>query len=320
MAQSAVRHIIIDEQAGQRIDNFLFAQFRKLPRSRVYRMLRNGEVRVNGGRVKFHHRLNAGDKVRLPPVGLAPPPEQVEPPAGLVARLDQAVLHETPDLLVLDKPSGLAVHGGSGLNYGLIEALRAIHGPHLELIHRLDRETSGVLLVAKNRRTLRLWQASMRPRAQAAGAAEADSKATGGTSKQYLVLVQGVWPARVRSVRRALTKFTTATGERRVRCDAQGKPCRTDFQVLAGGPDYTVLQASLHTGRTHQIRVHCQSVDRPVLGDAKYGSAAADALSQRLGVRRLCLHALRLKAHHAGVSERFAAPIPADLQVLIDRL
>ena len=194
LAQSAVRHIIIDEQAGQRIDNFLFAQFRKLPRSRVYRMVRNGEVRVNGGRVKFHHRLKVGDKVRLPPVAVEQVPDKVQPPAGLVARLAQAVLYDSADLMVLDKPSGLAVHGGSGLNYGLIEALRAIHGPHLELIHRLDRETSGVLLVAKNRRTLRRWQASMRPRVAVADGMGENGQAAGSTSKQYLVLVQGLWP------------------------------------------------------------------------------------------------------------------------------
>ena len=310
LAQPAVRHVTIDEQVGQRIDNFLFAQFRKLPRSRVYRMIRSGEVRVNGRRIKFHYRLAAGDRVRLPPVGGDPVQPVTEVPAGLAERLAEAVLHDSEDLLVINKPAGLAVHGGSGLSYGLIEALRQIHGDHLELIHRLDRETSGVLLVAKNRKTLRRWQQKMRPLAQGGGA----------TSKQYLVLVQGVWPARVRSVRRALTKFTSSSGERRVRCDTEGKPSRTDFQVLATGPDYSLLQASLHSGRTHQIRVHCQSLDRPILGDTKYGSAAADRLAQTLGVRRLCLHAQRLKANHDGVVERFAAPVPDDMQRLIDRL
>jgi len=332
LVQSAVRHVTIDEQVGQRIDNFLFAQFRKLPRARVYRMVRSGEVRVNGRRVKFHYRLSEGDKVRLPPVANVVAPQVAQVPAGLIARLTDAVLYEDRDLLVLDKPSGLAVHGGSGLSFGLIEALRSSHGPHLELIHRLDRETSGVLLIAKNRKTLRRWQEQMRPRVAATGRATngagrpgavADvplGDTRGRTSKQYLVLVQGVWPVRVRSVRRALTKFTTASGERRVRCDPQGKAARTDFQVLAAGTEYSLVQASLHTGRTHQIRVHCQSVDRPVLGDTKYGSAAADAVAKRLGVGRLCLHASRLKADLDGLSRRFSAPVPIDLQQLIDAL
>ena len=332
MVQSAVRHVTIDEQVGQRIDNFLFAQFRKLPRARVYRMVRSGEVRVNGRRVKFHYRLSEGDEVRLPPVANVIAPQVAQVPAGLTARLADAVLHEDQDLLVLNKPSGLAVHGGSGLSFGLIEALRSSHGPHIELIHRLDRETSGVLLIAKNRKTLRRWQEQMRPRVVDIGQASraegrVDSEpgaprwnASGRTSKQYLVLVQGVWPARVRSVRRALTKFTAASGERRVRCDPQGKSSRTDFQVLAAGTDYSLVQASLHTGRTHQIRVHCQSVDRPVLGDAKYGSAAADAVAKRLGVKRLCLHASRLKADLGGTTQRFSAPVPDDLQRLIDAL
>lgn len=310
LAQPAVRHVIIDDQVGQRIDNFLFAQFRKLPRSRIYRMIRSGEARVNGRRIKFHYRLAAGDKVRVPPVGSDAPVLPAKVPEGLAQRLAESVVHESNDLLVLNKPSGLAVHGGSGLSYGLIEALRQLHGDHLELIHRLDRETSGVLLVAKNRQTLRRWQSSMRPRVAGGGS----------TSKQYLVLVEGQWPVRVRSVRRALTKFTSASGERRVRCDPAGKPSRTDFQVLAAGADYTLLQASLHSGRTHQIRVHCQSIDRPVLGDAKYGSPAADAVARRLGVRRLCLHAVRLKANHDGIVQRFQAPVPDDLKQLIDQL
>jgi 23S rRNA pseudouridine955/2504/2580 synthase len=270
-------------------------------------MVRSGEVRVNGGRAKVHYRLQLGDDVRLPPVRqqLAPPPSVI--PAGLAARLTDAILYESDDLLVLNKPSGLAVHGGSGLSFGVIEALRCLRGPRLELIHRLDRETSGVLLIAKTRAALIRWQAAFRPE-------------VGGTSKQYLVLVAGVWAHRHLSVRRSLTKFTAASGERRVRLDQAGKFARTDFQLLAKNADYSLLQASLHTGRTHQIRVHCHAEGHPVLGDDKYGNAAIDALSKRLGVRRLCLHAARLRVRTPAMQESFSAPVPGDIQVLIAAL
>jgi len=305
MATSGVRYHLVNEEGGQRLDNFLFARFRALPKARVYRMVRSGEVRINGGRAKFHTRLKVGDKVRLPPVRL--PAEQQLPatlPDELAEVLTSAVLRETPDLLVINKPAGMAVHGGSGLSWGLIEALRVLRGPRLELIHRLDRQTSGVLLVAKKRSALTHWQALFRPESR-------------GTRKQYLALVDGPWPAAIRVVDEALLRFTTSAGERRVRQDAAGKRAETHFQVVGTGADCSLLRVELKTGRTHQIRVHAASRGHPILGDDKYGGAASDERAKRLGVDRLMLHAARLQANVDGEEVDFTAPLPADLRAVL---
>lgn len=306
--QGGVRYLLVDDEAGQRLDNFLFAQFRNLPRSRVYRMVRGGEVRINGGRAKFHSRLKKGDKVRLPPVRLpeaqAPPTEL---PERLAARLENAIIEEHDDLLVLNKPSGMAVHGGSGLSWGLIEALRVLRGPKLELVHRLDRETSGVLLVARKRSALKVWQQAFRPE-------------TKRTLKRYLAMVDGAWPKRVERVQDPLLRFETPTGERRVRVDAAGKPSHTEFTVLKEGGAGTLLQATLKTGRTHQIRVHTASRGHPVLGDDKYGGADSDARSSSLGVPRLALHASQLRVDSAELKADFNAPVPDDLLTLFAKV
>lgn len=303
-----VRYLLVDDEAGQRLDNFLFAQFRNLPRSRVYRMVRGGEVRINGGRAKFHNRLKKGDKVRLPPVRLpAAQPPPTELPESLAARLEAAVIEETDELLVLNKPSGLAVHGGSGLSWGLIEALRVLRDPKLELVHRLDRETSGVLLVAKKRSALKAWQMAFRP----------ESKTT---VKRYLAMVDGPWPRRVQRVQDPLLRFETKTGERRVRVDAAGKTAHTEFKVLREGEAGTLLQATLKTGRTHQIRVHTASRGHPVLGDDKYGGPQADARSKALGVPRLALHAGQLSVASAELAAEFVAPLPEDLLALFAKV
>ncbi len=303
-----VRYLLVDDEAGQRLDNFLFAQFRNLPRSRVYRMVRGGEVRINGGRAKFHTRLHRGDKIRLPPVRLpaaqSPPTEL---PEGLAARLEAAIVEERDDLLVINKPSGLAVHGGSGVSWGLIEALRVLRGPKLELVHRLDRETSGVLLVAKKRSALKLWQQAFRPESRT-------------TQKRYLALVDGPWPRRVVRVQEPLLRFATQTGERRVRVDPSGKPAHTKFEVLHESTAATLVQATLKTGRTHQIRVHAASRGHPVLGDDKYGSAAADLRGKGLGVPRLALHAAQLRVTGSELTGDFVAPVPDDLRELFAKV
>lgn len=295
-----VRYRVTDE-AGQRLDNFLFAQFRSLPRSRVYRMVRSGEVRINGGRARFHTRLQAGDEVRLPPVRVpeaVPLPDKL--PDGLAARLEAAVIERTPDLLVINKPAGLAVHGGSGLSWGLIEALRVLHGPKLELIHRLDRQTSGVLLIARKRSALKAWQVLFRPE-------------TRGTQKDYLALVDGVWPSRVGRVDEPLLRYETPNGERRVRIDPAGKASLTEFVALSEGADCTLLRATLKTGRTHQIRVHAAGRGHPVLGDDKYGGRESDARALNLRVPRLALHAQRLRVSQGDIQADFLAPVPDDL-------
>ena len=201
---------------------------------------------------------------------------------------------------MVNKPAGLAVHGGSGLSWGLIEALRVLRGPRLELIHRLDRETSGVLLIAKKRSTLKAWQLLFRPESR-------------GTRKQYLALVDGAWPDRLRRIQDPLLRFETSSGERRVRVDPAGKPSHTEFEVLCSVAESTVLRATLKTGRTHQIRVHAASRGHPILGDDKYGGRDADARGASLGVPRLALHARQLRVDTPGLSAKFEAPVPADL-------
>ncbi len=289
-----VQQLEIDaELAGQRIDNFVLAQLRRVPRSRVYRMLRKGEIRVNGGRVRPTHRLQAGDKVRLPPwqddAPVSPPPT---PSRRLRELLLDSLVFEDAGLLVLDKPAGIAVHGGSGVDLGVIEALRiAREEPNLQLAHRLDRGTSGLLLIARKRSALNVLSAALRERE---------------VSKHYQVVVKGHWPARLRRVQKPLLRYETKEGEGRVRVDAQGKPSRTDFEVMRRcGNEATLLRAILHTGRTHQIRVHCMDAGHPVMGDDKYGSGKLDHT-------RLALHAARLALPWDGRKLVLEAPPPAD--------
>jgi 23S rRNA pseudouridine955/2504/2580 synthase len=277
---------------GQRIDNFLVRELKGLPKSRIYRMLRTGEVRVNGGRVKPTHRLVPGDRVRIPPLfGMADTAERVEADAafihsGLLERLEQAIVFEDDALIALDKPAGLAVHGGSGVAFGAIEALRRLRPElDLQLVHRLDRDTSGCLLVAKSRAPLLELHRALRERT---------------VKKRYDVIVHGVWPARRTSVQLPLERFLLASGERRVRVTEAGKSARTDFAVRAAGTNATWLEARLHTGRTHQIRVHSQASGHP--------------LTVERGVHRLCLHAAELVVQHHGKRLRVEAPVPADFQ------
>jgi len=294
-----VRHVQIGEAAGQRIDNYLLGEMTGVPRSRVYGMLRKGEVRINGGRVKPDYRLNEGDVVRMPPwhgpVAGAPTP----PSRGLLERLAERIIYQDASIIVVDKPAGTAVHGGSGIEHGIIEAFRALlpEERNLELVHRLDRDTSGCLLLAKHRAALLELHGAFRDATVA---------------KTYDVLVHGTWPRKLRTVRAHLEKYVTRSGERRVRVVADGKPARTEFSVVETANTATWLKAHPHTGRTHQIRVHCQVSDHPVIGDEKYASERQLAESRATGVQRLCLHASSVSVPIAGAMRRFEAPLPGD--------
>jgi 23S rRNA pseudouridine955/2504/2580 synthase len=268
-----------------------------VPRSRVYRMLRRGEVRVNGGRISPEYRLRHGDRVRLPPWRGRAPSEQPGAPAPQLRRLLDAVLFEDDEIIVLNKPSGIAVHGGSGISLGIVEMMRQARPDlaRLELVHRLDRDTSGCLLLAKSRRALLPLHAAFR---------------SGDVHKTYDVYVHGAWPKRIRSVSRNLTRYLTRSGERRVRSDLDGRAARTEFGIEAVAPGATWLRAHPHTGRTHQIRVHCQISGHPVVGDVKYANDEQQALARRVGIDRLCLHARVIVVPGA---RRFEAPLPDDM-------
>jgi len=302
----AVRTVRVGpEQADQRIDNFLMRELKGVPRSRIYRILRRGEVRVNGGRIGPTYRLRRGDQVRIPPVRTAAPGG----PARPRPELEGAVLYEDERLLAVNKPPGMAVHGGSGISQGVIEALRAARpkAPYLELVHRLDRETSGCLLVAKKRSELRTLHALLRE---------------GGMDKRYLTLVRGCWQGGERTVRAALRKNQLRGGERMVRVDEQGKEAETRFRPLAVFNDATLLEVELGTGRTHQIRVHAAHIGHPIAGDRKYGDEAFNRRLRELGLKRLFLHAhsLAFTDPDRGRSVHVSAPLSADLRRVLDAL
>lgn len=298
---------VTEDQADQRLDNFLLARLKGVPKSRIYRLLRKGEVRVNKGRVKPDYRLQQGDSVRIPPVRVAESKPAAAPGAGLRDCLENGILFENDELLVISKPAGLAVHGGSGINLGLIEALRASReNDALELVHRLDRGTSGCLLVAKKRRALKHLQNQLREHQ---------------IKKTYVALVDGSWPKGLNLLDAPLERLTTASGERRVKVSAEGKASVSRFQVLKRYSDATLLEVDLETGRTHQIRVHCQMAGHPLLGDDKYGSDERnDAMKQR-GLKRLFLHARSLAFDIPSTGQRMSveAPLPRDLEHVLEK-
>ena len=307
----AVRTLAVDEHsAGQRIDNFLARLLKGVPKSHIYRIVRSGEVRLNGKRVGPDARLAAGDTVRVPPVRTAArdtPPRRPRP-------LALSILHEDDDFLAIDKPAGLAVHGGSGVVHGLIESLRSARpaAPFLELVHRLDRDTSGLLLVAKRRSALIALHGMLRD---------------GQIDKRYLVLVRGRWRDEKRTVRLPLHKYATRDGERRVRVDdAIGRAAVTTFRRVqvwrAAAPPLALLEAELLTGRTHQIRVHLGHLGFPLAGDAKYGDFAWNRELARAGLKRMFLHAERLAFRHpsTGAPVTLVAPLPDDLRVFLETL
>ena len=308
-----VRHFEVEEgEAGQRLDKYLARRLGDVPRTRIFRIIRKGEVRVNGRRAGPDARLSVKDRVRVPPVW-----EEAEegagrvprgPPAALVETVARAIVQETDRLLVLDKPPGIAVHGGSGISFGVIEALRALKpGETLELVHRLDRDTSGCLLVARDAATLRTAHALLRE---------------GRCEKRYLVLLKGKWDLGHKRIDVPLRTDTRVGGERTVRADASGKPSLSEFRpVQFFGKLATLMEVALHTGRTHQIRVHATYAGHPVAGDPKYGDAEFNAHLRELGLTRMFLHAhmMSFEWPQGGLFSA-SAPLPPELATVLDRL
>jgi len=296
---------------GQRLDNFLMRTLGSVPRSLVYRILRTGQVRVNGRRAKPAYRLVAGDRVRLPPMQASeakPAGEARAPSKSLREFVTAAVIHEDRDLIVVNKPAGVAVHGGSGVSFGVIEALRAVHPElkELELVHRLDRETSGCLLVAKRRAVLRDLHAQLREREM---------------GKRYLALVAGRWPFGAKTIDLPLKTNLKQGGERVVRVHSEGQHAVTTFKPIEQfGKIATLLDVDLGTGRTHQIRVHAAHAGYPVAGDEKYGDREKDAKLKEYGLTRMFLHAASLTFRKGEQPFTVTAPLPPELQAVVDQL
>ena len=295
-----------EDRDGQRIDNFLTTRLKGVPKSLVYRLLRTGQVRVNGKRAKPDHRLAAGDAVRIPPVRTAERPDPGTPPAGQTARVEAAILAEDREFLVIDKPAGIASHGGSGISFGAIELLRAARPrDSLELAHRLDRDTSGVLVLAKKRSALTALQAEIRE---------------GRVEKRYLALLEGKLPQQRMNVDAPLRKFVLQGGERMVRVDEEGKASRSRFAEVERFSNATFAEIAIETGRTHQIRVHAAHIGHPVAGDEKYGDREFNLAMRGVGLKRLFLHAARFEFSIGERSYGFSAPLPDDLKRVIDAL
>lgn len=291
------------DEEGQRLDNYLASRLKGVPKSAVYKVIRRGEVRVNKGRAKPERRLQEGDQIRVPPLRLAEPIVQAVPGQSLVRHLQHSVLHDADGLLIINKPAGLAVHGGSGVNLGLIEALRQMPGNtgFLELVHRLDRETSGCVMVARKRSVLKLFQEALRQRE--------------GIRKTYLALVQGSWPKGLSLVDVPLKRFVQNNGERIVRVHQEGKASSTRFAVIERFRDATFVEASPITGRTHQIRVHAQHHGCPLVGDDKYGDTPLNQTLHEQGSCRLFLHAASLDIGITGWEPlTVQAPLPDELR------
>ena len=300
---------ISESQAGQRLDNFLFKTLKALPRSRIYKIIRKGEVRINKKRVKPEYKIVAGDQLRLPPLRLDDRDDTpLQIPHSLVKQLESAVLFENQDMIIIDKPSGVAVHSGSGVHYGVIDVFRQLrHQDDIELVHRLDRDTSGCLMLAKRRQALLDLQRQLQSNA---------------IRKTYLAMVKGHWDPDMQSVEFPLKRQTMPNGERRVYVDEQGQQavtriirvkhfCREDI-------DYSLLWIHLLTGRTHQIRVHCQAAGHEIAGDQKYGDRTFNRQVKRLGSKRLMLHALELEilANAHTHSIKIFAPEPHEFRNL----
>ena len=293
-----------DEAAGQRIDNFLLKVAKGVPKSHIYRILRSGEVRVNKGRVQAEYRLQPGDRLRVPPMRTAERPSQAAVPAR-----DFEVAFEDEALIVVDKPAGVAVHGGSGVSFGVIEQLRRARplAKFLELAHRLDRETSGLLVVAKKRLALTRLHDQFRD---------------GLIRKRYLALVRGRWRNELQHVRLPLQKYLTAEGERRVSVGPEGKASHSIVRLVARWENFSLVEVELKTGRTHQIRVHLAHLGFPIAGDDKYGDFSLNRDLQKAGLRRMFLHAARLALPHplSGAGVELESPLPAELRGFTDAL
>ena len=302
-----VRFVTIENEfEGQRLDNFLLRTLKGVPRSYIYRIVRKGEVRVNKGRVNVKYRLNGGDVVRIPPVRQTPAQTQTPFPA-LQKKLDKTVLYEDKHFMVLNKPSGMAVHGGSGVSFGVIETLRSMRPQqqHLELAHRLDRETSGCLIITKRRSALKMIHELQREDL---------------IEKKYLALVYGSWGRKTQiKIDAPLKKNALKSGERMVQVDPLGKQALTYFKILEKFDDAMLVEATLVTGRTHQIRVHLAYAGTPIIGDLKYGDDHANRVYREKGLHRLFLHAYRLAFVHpdSGKAMNFQAPLDDELESIL---
>ncbi|MDO8846404.1 23S rRNA pseudouridine(955/2504/2580) synthase RluC [Methylicorpusculum sp.] len=298
---------ITEETSDQRLDNFLITKLKGVPKSHIYRIVRKGEVRVNKGRVDVKYRLQSGDLVRIPPVRVNVVDDIIFVPKNLKQSLEQDILFEDDVLMVLNKPAGYAVHGGSGLNTAVIESLRQLRpdAHFLELVHRLDRDTSGCLIIAKKRSALRTLHELFRG---------------DGIKKSYLALLSGVWEKKSMTVNAPLLKQTGQSGERMVIVSQEGKSSATFFKAIKSLPDATWVEASPQTGRTHQIRVHAAWLGHPIIGDDRYGDFEVNRGFKKRGIKRLFLHAFRLEFQHpvSGKPLTITAPIPADMQVWFD--
>jgi len=307
------------ERAGQRLDNFLLGQFKHLPRSLIYKLVRSGQVRVNGGRIRASYKVCAGELVRLPPLVMAADnrPNKTEPAAGLVRRMEQAIVFEDAYLLVINKPCGVASHGGSGISFGAIETLRALRPKqNLELVHRLDRDTSGLLVIAKKRAALRQMQALLRNDHATIGQ-------NNGLCKRYLALLTGHLPNGTLKVDAPLHVGLRQGGERHVQVSANGKAALSVFKVLARRGGHSYCEVRIETGRTHQIRVHARHIGHPLAGDDKYGDPLINQrLRQQSGLKRLFLHAsaLEFSLEHRAEPYKLNAPLPAELHHVLERL
>lgn len=302
-------HGVTAEQAGQRIDNFLLRHFKSVPRSRIYRLLRKGEVRVNRRRVEAEYRLAEGDELRLPPVRIEPEAGPSRPSRSLIELIEKSIVHEDARILVIDKPAGVAVHGGSGMSFGVIEALRASRpAESLELVHRLDRDTSGCLIVARGRATLTALHALIR---------------AGGMHKSYLALIAGSWQLGTKRIDAPLSTDERRHGERHVRVAREGKASVSVFKPIQFfGKRATLMQVDILTGRTHQIRVHAAFAGHPLLGDDKYGEREPNQQMRALGLKRIFLHAQSIAFDWPGSGAPFhvSTPLPAELAAVLDAL
>lgn len=307
---SSVEYVTVSaEYAGQRIDNFLFTKLKGVPKTHIYRILRKGEVRINKKRVDPSSRLNAGDIIRIPPLKLEvkiPPPK---PNIQLIQHIKERILYESKDLLVINKPSGIPVHGGSGVHLGLIEALRNIYPkcPHIELAHRLDAETSGCLVIAKKRSVLKELHELMR---------------TGNKIRKiYWTLTEGIWLPSELKVEAPLHKNQLSSGERYVRVSKEGKTSLTVFKLIENYKNCSLMEATLFTGRTHQIRVHAQYRGHPIAGDEKYGHREWNKTLRQIGLKRLFLHAYSIEfSLSTGEHVKVNAPLDEELSTVLKML
>jgi len=299
---------ITDSEVGQRIDNFLFKVLKGVPRTRIYKAVRSGEVRVNRSRIKVSHKLKVGDQVRIPPIRYAQGNQSPVIPRNLMDSVP--ILFEDPHLLVMDKPAGLAVHGGTGLQYGLIEALRQLRPQvgYLELVHRLDRETSGCLMLAKTRTALLGLQQQLGERRT--------------IGKYYLALVSGSFSDRSRTVNLALSTKTEPGKHKRSVVDSKGQPSVSRIRPVRHFLDSTLVEIELRTGRMHQARAHCSAIGFPIAGDSLYGDNEFNRKLKKLGLGRTFLHAHKLKIDHPVTDKpvELETPLPSGLQAVLDKL